>query len=257
MKRLLRGTLYVVLCAVGFGSTASATAVLELYDNNNNSYVTITDTGVVTCVGADCGTAVINTLTAPGSITIAGGSHFDNFAITTSSGGSNSPNCNDMPNGPGCMNTTNINSVSLAAASLSVYFADTGFMPAGATGLIVGFSTPGETGTTALQTAYATAGAVNPPLNTPATPVLGASVCGLPSLSIPGPTANTSLATGCATPGQPFSLELATTMTATAAGQAFNLNGTISAVPEPAAVALFGTVLALFASGLRRRRKLS
>lgn len=271
MKRFLGGTLFVLLGTGVLGSTASASSVLELFDNNNGSYVTITDTGTgtrnvaggtigtgnVDCVGADCAGATINVITALGSITIGAGSTFDSFTITESAGGSNSPSCSGAPNGPGCINTDNINSVSSAAASLSAYYADTGFMPGGATGLTVGFSTPGETGTTATQTAYATAGAhnpLNPVTGTPATPVLGLTPCGANPLTINGPTANTSLSTGCASPGQPFSLELATTMTATGAGQAFNLNGTISAVPEPAAVALFGTALALCASRLRRKR---
>src|ERR1039457_6291045 len=115
MKRLLQGALFVLLCAVVLGSTASATAVLELYDNATSVYITITDTGIVTCsapLSSECLTAVINESHATGAISLGLGTHFDDFTITSSSGSSNSPGCNGVPYGPGCANTHNANSVS-------------------------------------------------------------------------------------------------------------------------------------------------
>jgi len=254
MKVLPKAILALIALTVG-GSTAFATASLELVSGTSTLFVM--DNGAVTCSGPACGAAVFPATDSninPGAITIAGVT-FDGFSLTVTTGGSNSPNCFGI-NGPGCLNTTNITATNISSgtATLSAYFADTGFAPGGGvTGLVVGFSTPGETGTTAVQTAYATTGNVNPLALGNLTPTGGLTACGLPNLTINGPTLNTSMGTGCAVPGSPFSLEIATTMTA-AAGGAFNLNGTISAIPEPASVALFGSVLVFCASRLRRRK---
>ena len=264
MKRFFYGAVCAVLFTVGLGSRAFATATdsLELVAGSGANYSTlyIDPTGAVTCNDYGTSTACSGPYTASGSggAIVLGLANFDGYHLQITSGGSNSPNCSGFPNGPGCLNTTNITATNVTAGtqSITAYYADTGFTPAGATGLIVGFSTPGETGTTALQTAYATTGTIDPLGPGVETPTAGLSVCGTPGLKISGPTSNASAGTSCGAPGTPFSLELATTMTTTAGG-AFNLNGTISAVPEPAAVVLFGTVLALCASGLRRRRKLS
>lgn len=264
MKRLLHGAVLTVLFTVGLGSTAFASVALELVAGSGLVYSTlyVDSVGTATCNNYGGSLACSGLYTAiggSGAITLAN-ANFDGFHIQISSGGSNSPNCSGFPNGPGCLNTTNITATNIGSgtATIKAYFADTGFTPAGT--MIVGFSTPGETGTTAMQQAYATTGAVNPLGIGVLNPAAGLIVCGLP-LTINGPTGNTSLGTNCAAPalsGIPpqYSLELETTMT-TGPGGSFNLNGTISNVPEPVSVALFGTILALCASGLRRRRKLS
>ncbi len=259
MKKSLWAAMFVALFVVGSQSNAFATAALELVSGTSTLYVS--DNGAVTCTGPACSANPAtdqNALT--GGVSLSG-VIFDGFAITITTGGSNSPNCSGFPNGPGCLNTSNITATNISAgtATLSAYFADTGFAPTGATGLVVGFSTPGETGTTAVQTAYATSGNINPLGVGVLNPTAGLTVCGTPGLTISGPTLNASTGTTCAAPGAPFSLEIATTMTATAAGQAFNLNGTITAVPEPMSVVLFASLLAPCALRLRqlRRRKLS
>jgi len=255
MKRFQWVAFSTILFVAFFGNAAFASTSLELVSGTSTLFVT--DGGAVICTGPACGTA-----TFPGSdgngfsggISLSG-VIFDGFLINTTAGGSNTPNCSGSPNGPGCMNTTNITAtnISSGSATLSMYFASTGFTPAGS--LIVGFSTPGETGDSATQQAYATTGVVNPLAAGNLTPTAGLSTCG-PLLTILGPTGNTSVGSSCGAPGSPYSLELATTMTA-APGQAFNLNGTISNVPEPATIALFGTALAFATKRLRRKQKVS
>jgi len=246
--------LLALLLVVGISYKASASASLELVSGTSTLYVV--DNGAVTCTGPACGTAIFPPVDGNvfvGGISLAGVT-FGGFNLTITTGGSNSPNCSGSPNGPGCLNTTNITATNISGgtATLSMYFADTGFTPSGTTGLVVGFSTPGETGTTAVQTAYATTGNINPLAAGNLSPIGGLTVCGVPSLTISGPTLNTSMGTGCASPGTPFSLELATTMTA-GVGQAFNLNGTISAVPEPGSLMLLGSGLLGFA-GIARKK---
>jgi len=261
MNRLFPSTVCAVLFALGLASTAFATASLEFVDSATGSTLYFADNGAVSCTGPDCGTAVFPATDQNafhGQLSISG-VLFDGFVFSTATGASNSPGCAGI-NGPNCANTTDLNAtnISTGTSTLSVYFADTGFSPSGVTGLSVGFSTPGETGALAVQTAYATSGNINPLAAGNLTPTAGLTVCGTPNLTIHGPiaTPGTTVGTTCAAPGAPFSLAIAETFTA-APGQGFNLNGTISGVPEPASIALFGTVLALCASGFRRRRKLS
>jgi hypothetical protein len=263
MRRLLLSSLFVAVLGIGLGTSAFAAASLELVtgDSTNFSTLFVTDNGGVTCTdvgtSTSCGTALFpatdqNGLT--GGISLAG-VVFDGFTFTITSGASNSPNCSGI-NGPNCLNTTNINAtnISTGTATVSMYFADTGFTASGATGLVVGFSTPGETGVLATQQAYATSGTATAPNPLGAgvfNPTGGLSLCGA-SLSIAGPIGNTSLGDNCAAPGAPYSLELATTLTA-APGTGFNLNGTISAVPEPSSLMLLGSGLLGFAGFARRK----
>jgi len=265
MSRLFPSAICVVLSTLGATSLAFATASLEIVDISTGSTLYVADNGSVICNGPDCATAVFPPADQaqlpgdPGAISLSS-VLFDGFVLTTTAGGSNSPNCGGL-NGPNCLNTTNINATNITAgtATLSVYFADTGFAPSGATGLLVGFSTPGQTGANAVQTAYATSGtltAPNPLGPGVLTPTAGLAVCGTANLALGASVGPATTGTNCATPGTPFSLEIATTFTASP-GQGFNLNGTISAIPEPASIALFGTALALCASAFRRKRKLS
>jgi hypothetical protein len=271
VKRVIHGAASVALFTIGLGSTAFATASLELISNTTTGVDTIyvaSGTGpfpeAATPVCTQNGSAVAcSTFAATatnsqlGALTI-NAALFNGWDVTISEGGSNSPNCPAAGNnGPGCEDTTNINADNSGAGTLGAFFADTGFAPSGATGLIVANTSALQTGASETQQAYATAGALNPLAsgNTMAQSVAGLSTCG--ALLSSAPPGVTALPTGCATPGAPFSLEIATTFTTNAGGGGFDVGGNISTVPEPAAVALFGTLLVFCASGLRRRRKLS
>ncbi|HTR37125.1 MAG TPA: hypothetical protein VMH80_14565 [Bryobacteraceae bacterium] len=255
----MKGYLWVISAAalftVGFATSALADTSLELVDPNNGSTLYVSDNGAIVCTGADaCPGIPTDENSVAGAITLAGIT-YDGYSITVTTGGSNTPLCAGM-NGPGCLNTTNITATNISSgtATLDMYFASTGFNPPGVTGLIVGFSTPGETGLTGTQQAYATSGAVNPLGSGVTNPTTGLSVCG-PLLTLTGPTGNSSTGATCPAPGAPYSLELATSFT-TGVGGAFNLNGTISAVPEPVSITLFGTLLfGLAAMGRYRMRR--
>jgi hypothetical protein len=267
MKRVIHGAVSVALFTIGLGSTAFATAALELISGTDTIYVA-SGTGpfpeaatpvcmvgptVVNCLTTFGATATNNQL---GALTINAAT-FNGWDVTISEGGSNSPNCPVAGNnGPGCMDTTNINAENSGAGTLAAVFADTGFTPTGSTGLTVANTSALQTGFLETQQAYATAGTVNnlAPGSTLAADEAGLSTCGLALFS--SPPGVTATPTGCVTPVAPFSLELATVFTTTAAG-GFDVGGNISSIPEPAAVTLFGTLLAFCASGLRRRRKLS
>jgi len=71
-----------------------------------------------------------------------------------------------------------------------------------------------------------------------------------------GPFSKTNAGTfgSSATPAANYSLTLDQVFTADIGGSSFSVDGNITGVPEPGAVVLFGTVLALCASRLRRRR---
>jgi hypothetical protein len=256
MKRVFWSVALLAFLSIGFGMSAYASTSLELVDPANNSTLFVNDNAATVCTGADCNASIppADQNAATGAITLAGFT-FGGYSLTVTTGGSNTPNCSGS-NGPGCLNTTNITATNISSgtATLEAFFASTGFTTPHP--LIVGFSTPGETGTTATQQAFATPGAVNTLGPGVVNPIPGNNPCGA-LLTITGPTGNTSLGSGCPNPAIPYSLMLATTMT-TGAGGAFNLNGTISSeVPEPASLALFGTVLAFCASRLRRRSKVS
>jgi hypothetical protein len=260
MKRLLWSTILVALFTVGFGSMAFGSAALELVTGNSVNFSTlfVSDNGAVTCTNVGTSTActgavfpVTDLNPTVGAITLTAVT-FGGFVTTVTTGGSNSPSCVGM-NGPGCLNDTNINTLAVSAGTLSVFFADTSFA-AGVPGFDVAFSSPLQTGTLAVQSAFVFTGA-NPLATGVFSPVAG-SLIGA-TLSSPSPGVVAGATSGANPFVGAFGLELETMFTTTVAGTGFNANGNIAAVPEPAAVALFGTVLALCASSLRRRRKLS
>lgn len=265
MNRFLHGAASAVLFTLGLGGTAFATASLELVSGTDIIY--LADGGTLMCtaggVAVTCATFHATfTNPQPGDLIISAGGGVDAFNgwdVTISSGGSNSPGCPAAgPNGVGCMDTANINANSSGGGKLGAYFADTGFNPAGATGLMVANASVLQTGDKESQTAYANAGVVNPLSSVNLNPVPAGGQCGSVLSSLPPGV--TALPTNCSAPSAPFSLELATVFdnTITGAAGAFDVNGNISAtIPEPVSVALFGTVLVLCASGLRRRRRLS
>jgi hypothetical protein len=239
MKQLLQGGMVAALLTVGLG-TAYATAELELVSGGDTLFVT--DQGAITCTGGTCASFGASGDNNPlvGAVAISA-TDFNGWLVTLSSGSSNSPGCPAIGLGPGCLNDTNINAQTTGAGTLSVYFGDSGF--ATETGFNVAFSSPLQTGAMATQTAYAYTGALS--LLTPSGQigsVLSSPAPGVAALATAGPGL-----TG------PFNLELQTVFTTTGPG-AFNANGNITAVPEPATVLLFGTVLLICATIWKRKK---
>jgi len=69
-----------------------------------------------------------------------------------------------------------------------------------------------------------------------------------------GDPGGSGFATGGLGSKAPFSLTLDQVFDASASGATYSVDGSVASVPEPGAVILFGTVLVLCASKLRRRR---
>lgn len=249
MKRFFLGALFIAVFTVGLSSSAFAAAALELVSGGSTLYVA--DNGAVACSGPTCaalGFTMFGDSNGAAGQVVIGANNFNGWVVTVTTGGSNSPACSG-PNVVGCLGDTAITARSTGAGSLGIYFADTGFAPV--PGYLVTFSSPAQSGvgSVATQTAYNFAGA-NPLGLGVLAPVPGGGQIGIPLVSpFPGLVA---LSTGG--PGGNSGLELATVLTTTAAGGNFQIQGNIQAVPEPGTVVLFGTVLVLTASFLRRRR---
>jgi len=215
--------------------------------------------GSIVCTGPDCGTAVFPSADANAFLKgiSAPGISIDGWTINTTAGGSNSPGCPSAGvNGVGCINDDDISAqitgttCSVATpCSLVAFFESDGFTAE--PGFITAYSSVLQTGALATQNVFIGAGAVNLAAGNLAPAPVGAA-CGAALSS--GPPGVAALASACG-PGS-GTIEIMTTFKATGDG-AFNVNGNVAAVPEPASVALFGTILALCASGLRRRRKVS
>jgi hypothetical protein len=255
LKRILWIAVVVSLIIFGSASTASASAWLALV--SGGSTLNVQDNGAVSCVGSCGGVPATDQDLNTGGISLSGFT-FNGWTITITAGGSNSPSCSGT-NGPGCLNQTNINATSGGSGTLNVYFADTGFTPSPAI-LMVANASAQQTGAMETQQAYAfngplPAGLTTQPANGTLAFVPAGGACGAAlSSTPPGVTASP---TSCAAPSStPYDLELATTFTATAAGQGFSVNGNIVAdpVPEPGNVVLFAT--ALLAAAVVFRRKL-
>ena len=243
---------FVVLFSGILGSTAYATAALELVSGNNTLYVQ--DDGAYSCHGTACSaggfSASGDTANPVTGFILLSAFNFNGWSISANQGGSNSPDCPASgSNGVGCLSNVLVEAhTTTTGGSLAVYFGDTGFSPVSR--LTANFTASAVAGT-ATQTAYAFTGALPlaPTLVDPAPLLLG---------QIGGSLSSTGTTTGVFSFGTPFSLVIQTLFVHTGSGIGnFSVNGNVTAVPEPAALALFGTVLALCATGLRRKRKLS
>ena len=255
MKRWFLGVAFAVLITLGFGGTAFATITtdLELISGGEAIYINIASPSP-TCGPAPCPAGTTGGAVAGGLYLSTVG--FNGWTVSISTVTSNSPNCFPGLGGTGCLNSFNITADATGASTLGVFDFSSGFSTP--YGFIVTNTTTLQSGMTESQQAYATTSGADPlgvATTTFANAVLGQVPCGAPlTVTLPGIAA---LPTSCASPGNPVSLELATIFTTNSSGGGFTVGGNISSVPEPVSVVLFGTVLALCASGLRRRRKLS
>lgn len=247
MKKILSTVAVVALITSCSATTASATAWLALV--SGGSTLNVMDNGAVSCTGSCVGVPASDQNGLTGGISLSGFT-FNGWTITVTGGGSNSPGCSGS-NGPGCLNQTNINAISGGAGTLTAYFADTGFTTQGT--LTVANTSAQQTGASESQQAYAftdplPVGLTTQPANGALPFVPAGGTCGTALSATPtGPTATS---TSCTAPTAPYDLELATTFTATAAGQGFNVTGNI--VPEPSSFILYGS--AFLVAGLIVRR---
>jgi hypothetical protein len=253
MKRLVWSSLFALLVVLCLGNKAFATTTtdLELISGGQTLFIGTSTGGTLQCSGG-CLLfgATGGAVTGGYSITA---SNFNGWSITISDVGSNSPNCPPAgPGGPGCLNSTNITANTIGASTLGSFDFSSGFTATA--DFIVANTSALQTGLLESQQAYATTSGVDPlgvATTTYAAAVAGQTACGAVLTSVaPGVTATP---TGCANPGTPVSLELATIFTTNAGGGGFTVGGNISTVPEPGSMALVGAGLIGLAGLLRRK----
>jgi hypothetical protein len=227
--------------------------MVEFVDGTDT--ITLLDNGTAVCSNGNCTlwgvtNSPSDTVSAVGKISVNnedGVHYFDGWSFQFSAT-SGSPGCTPSSQ---CATDTDISVTASAGATspLVTYFADSGFTsePGFVTSLTQSLD---STGTSATSSYYAYTGALQ----------LGAPPAGdkigstLSVACASGPCTSTSTGGGSNPVSGTFNLQDMVSLTATGGGQNFTVTSTIDAVPEPASVALFGTVLALCAFRLRRRR---
>ena len=225
----------VSLFTIGLGTTF-ATTTDKLMLTVNGVIATISDNG--TCSGPGCGSLSGDINNTAGTDTVTGS--IGGWSISITSGTSFSPS--DVPAGLDLTSlTANCNGGACDAHSLDVQFSDINFSPSNPS-FITQYSATitGATGASTSESAYYSN-----------TNVLFAETSLIGTVG-PFTATGSGLKTGGVGSVAPYSLTLDQVFTATNNGL-FSVDGSVSSVPEPGAVMLFGTVLALCASRLRRR----
>jgi|ERR1039458_463005 hypothetical protein len=232
----------VSLFIIGLGTTfATTTDALKLTVNGVTA--TITDNGG--CVGAGCVGLLGDLNPLPGTDTVSG--TLGGWTISITSGTSYSPN--DVPFG---LDLTSLTATCVAGGlcdlhPLDVQFSDINFSPANPSFSTTYSNTQNGAGSTSESAYFSNCGATCSNAN------LFAETNLIGTLG-PWNGSNVGTKTGGAGSVAPYSLTLDQMFTATGTGAvSFSVDGSVSSVPEPGAVMLFGTVLALCASRLRRR----
>jgi hypothetical protein len=221
---------------------AFASAELELVSGGVTLFVN--DNGAVTCAGCT-GTLLGDLDPTLGAISIIA-ANLNGWNITISTGSSNSPNCSGS-HGPGCLDNTTINATSTGGSTLTVYFADTGFTSQSS--LTVAESASGITGSGSQARTQGFTGTGPLPAASSLSTFSGTQIGTNLNLNAVG-SATTSGGGGTT----PFDLELVTQFTSGSSGGSFNVDSSISAVPEPVSMLLAGTLFVLVGVGFRRRK---
>jgi hypothetical protein len=217
-----------LLLSVALSGSAFATAEMTL--TSGSASVTIFDNGTcIGCVGSDSGA-----LSTTGNIIFSG--PVGGWTIDVSAGISFGP-------ADTTIDLSSINAASNGAAPLTVTFSDTGFTTPSPSFLMFGFGTLAHGAGTAGLKAW---------VDTTNT-IFGEPVGGL--IGSVGPTsANyTYSINGGSGDVTPYSITEALTLTGNE-GTLWSTDSMVTSVPEPATVVLFGSVLLLCASKLRRRK---
>jgi hypothetical protein len=259
MNILTKITLGASLLPIGLGMTFASTTD-ELQITSGGYSAIISDSSSFSTLDQTCtGNACFNPATDVGLAGGIVGDSSDSAGTTTASGDINgwvvkitsgtSASPSDVPVGLDVSSFTATCSGSLGAGCsmdpLDIQFSDINFNPANPA-FVTGYSLTSLTGTgsTSESAYYSNSNAVFAE-----TTLIGTVG---PLTGVTGGTASGGVGSTA-----PYSLTLDQVFEADGSGAsvAYSVDGSISSVPEPAAVMLFGTVLALCATRLRRMRR--
>jgi hypothetical protein len=237
MNTLMKIALGAAALAVSVGTTF-ATTTDELQISAGSLTATIMDDGA--CLGSGCA-GIFGDLNPVAGTTTATG-FIDGWTISITSGTSYSPG--DVPV---ALDITSLTATCLGGCSadpLDIQYSDIGFSPASPAYQTTYSTTMSGTGISTSESAYYS----NSNALFAETSLIGTVG--------PFTASNAGSASGGAGSTAPFSLTLDETFSDAGGGPAsFSVDGDLTAVPEPAAVMLFGSVLALCATRLRRMRR--
>jgi hypothetical protein len=236
------------LLTIGLG-TGFATTTDEVEISSGALTATITDytgaAGTGTCTGSGCVDlnmigGIYDTNGSAGAMAVATkAAGLNGWSISGIIGNSNSPGL--VPYGLDISSLTASCSLSSCGA-LDITYSDINFnVPVAAGGFVTSFSGTDTGNGSVTETAYFS--------NSNA---LFATTTTIGSVTLAGSVKSGSASGGPIAAVPNYSLTLAQVFTGSS-GAAFSVDGNITAVPEPGAVVLFGTLLVLCATKLRRR----
>jgi hypothetical protein len=240
----MKMTLLASLLSIGLGTSfAATTSELELSNAAGSVTCTIAASGN-TGTGGGCAGITGTTSVGPSGIAITFGTFTNGstvWSINVVEGVSNTPGTD--PGIDVSSETAVCKSGFTANTALDIYFSDIGFTGSGSS-FTNGFSATDTGSGTAAQKAWVSS-----------TDTLMAQTS---SIGEVGPFSGAGTFQGSVSGGSatvPYSMTLEQIFTTDAQNDTFSVDGNIAGTPEPAALILFGTVLAFCSSKLSRRRK--